>query len=183
MPDVSAPLEQAYDVILGYAERSSREGIVETPARAARAWLEMTRGYAIDIPALFKTFDSEGYDEMVAVTDMPIASLCEHHLLSFVGTASVVYIPNGKVVGLSKIARVVDAFAARLQIQERLTAEIADAIVDHLDPIGVLVQIEARHSCMALRGVRKPGVMKTSALRGAVKERPETRAEAYALIA
>jgi GTP cyclohydrolase I len=175
-------LAEAFQTMISSAEGLLRKGTLETPERAARAWLEMTSGYQIDIASLFKTFDSDGYDEMVAVTDLPLASLCEHHLLAFVGTASVVYIPDGKIVGLSKIGRVVDAFAARLQVQERLTAQIADAIEKHLEPSAVLVVIEAQHSCMALRGVRKPGWMKTSAIRGVFRDRPEARAEAYALI-
>lgn len=160
-----------------------RAGLNETPGRAARAWMELTSGYAVDVEALLKTFDSDGYDEMVVVKGVPFASLCEHHLLPFTGTAAVAYIPNGRIVGLSKIPRLVDAFARRLQVQERLTTEICEAFVSHLDPVGVMVVVEAVHSCAAIRGVRKPGTaMVTSAVRGALKDKPEARAEALSLI-
>lgn len=164
-------------------EDSTREGLRETPGRAARAWMEMTSGYDVDVAALLKTFDSNGYDEMVVVADVPFASLCEHHLLPFTGKAHVVYIPSGRIVGLSKIPRLIDAFSRRLQVQERLTIEIADALDEHLSPTGTMVVVEAVHSCASLRGVRKAGmVMRTSAVRGALRDKPEARAEALALI-
>lgn len=177
-------LAAAYLTILEHTpgEDFTREGLDETPVRAARAWAELTSGYNADIEGLLKTFDADGYDEMIAVTTT-FASLCEHHLLPFTGRAHVVYIPHGRIVGLSKIPRLVDAFANRLQVQERLTVQVADALVEHLNPRGVMVVIDAEHTCAALRGVRKPGtVMRTSAVRGALAEVPEARAEALALI-
>ncbi len=178
--------ERIYSELLVYTEGedADREGLRETPERAARAWEELTNGYAADVEALLKTFNSDGYDEMVAVAHIPFASLCEHHLLPFVGEAHVVYIPNGRIVGLSKIPRLVDAYSHRLQVQERLTVQIADALETHLHPVGVMVVIEANHTCASLRGVKKAGMMmRTSAVRGALSEQPESRAEALALIA
>lgn len=167
-------------IVAATVERSP--GTDETPARAAAAWRELTAGYDVDVPGLFKLFDAESYDEMVAVAGVPFSSLCEHHLLPFVGLAHVVYLPSDRIVGLSKIPRVVDAFARRLQNQERLTVQIADAIEQHLEPRGVLVMCEAEHSCMALRGVKSAGTMRTSVTRGAMRDKPATRAEALALI-
>lgn len=159
------------------------EGTAETPRRMALSLLELTSGYDADIAGLFKTFDANGYDEMVIVRDIPFASLCEHHVLPFYGKAAIAYIPVGRIVGLSKLARVVDAFARRLQVQERLVNEIADALVEHLEPMGVAVILEAEHLCMSLRGAKTPGSTTiTSALRGALFEKPEARAEAMALL-
>lgn len=161
-----------------------RPGLVETPARAAKAWRDLTWGYDADVPAIFKVFEEHHADELVLLRGYPFASLCEHHLLPFTGTAHVGYLPDKeKIVGISKLARLVDAYAARLQVQERLTIQIADAIEEHLKPIGVIVVLEAAHSCMELRGVRRSGQsMVTSAVRGALKKKPEARAEALALI-
>lgn len=159
------------------------DGVADTPRRAAAAMLEMTSGYRVDIPDLFTVFDGEGYDEMIVERRIPFTSLCEHHLLPFTGHAAVAYIPNGKIVGLSKLARLVEAYARRLQVQERLTLQVADALVDHVGAIGVMVVIEAEHSCMAVRGIRKPGVLAvTSVVRGAMKDQPAARAEALSLI-
>jgi GTP cyclohydrolase I len=164
-------------------EQPRREGLRETPARAAAALDDLTRGYAVDIPGLFTTFEAEGYDEMVVMRGVPFYSLCEHHLLPFAGTAALAYIPNGRIVGLSKLARLVDAFARRLQVQERLTTQIADALVEHLSPKGVMVIVEAEHLCMAMRGVEAANVPTvTSAVRGAMQTKPEARAEALALL-
>ncbi len=146
-----------------------REGLRETPERVAKAWQEWTAGYYVDIPGLLKTFEdgAEGCDQMVLVKDIPIYSKCEHHLADIFGTCTIGYIPNGKVVGLSKLSRVADAFARRLQVQERLTNQIADAINEHLQPLGVGVLIKARHMCMESRGVRQQGHHTvTQALRG-----------------
>jgi GTP cyclohydrolase I len=178
-------LEDAYRNLLVAAEgeRFDREGLEETPARAARAWRELTSGYRCDVADLFKTFDADGCQELVAVPDIPFYSLCEHHLLPFHGTAHIGYIPNGRIVGLSKLARVVECFARRLQVQERLTTQIADAMVEHLAPLGVIVLIEAEHLCMAMRGVQKPGAATlTSAVRGVLLDAPEARAEALDLL-
>lgn len=177
-------LTDAYRIALEQLDPTGpRDGTTETAGRAARAMRELTSGYRTDIAGLFKTFDAGGYDSMVVVSPIPFASLCEHHLLPFVGTAHVAYVPSKKVIGLSKIPRLVDAFSRRLQIQERLTEEIAEAMQEHLEPLGVLVMIEAEHACATLRGVRKSGVsMRTSALRGSMLDNGEQRAEAYALI-
>lgn len=157
-----------------------REGLVDTPARMAKAWGHWTSGYAVDVPALLKVFEdgAENYDEMVMVKDIPIYSKCEHHLADIFGTATIAYIPNGKVVGLSKLSRVADAFARRLQVQERLTTQIADALNDNLNPTGVGVIIKARHMCMESRGICQQGHHTvTSALRGVFKTDPTARAE------
>jgi GTP cyclohydrolase I len=163
-----------------------REGLGDTPARFAKAWREMLRGYRAD-PAdiLVRDFEGEGYDELLIECGIPFTSLCEHHLLPFAGVAHVGYITNGRVVGLSKLARlVVDVFAPRLQMQERITVQIANAIQQYLDPKGVIVVLEARHLCMECRGVKVAGaVTVTSALRGALRDKPAARAEALALIA
>lgn len=157
-----------------------REGIAETPARMAKAWEFWTRGYRMD-PAeiLAKSFgDANGYDELVLVKDIPLYSKCEHHLADIFGTASVAYIPNERVVGLSKISRLVDCFARRLQMQERITVQIADALMEHLKPKGAAVLIKARHMCMESRGICQQGHhTQTTALRGVFRTQPETRAE------
>lgn len=182
---VERAMERAYSVALLGAMRGQdmHEGVARTPARAAKALMEMTSGYDIDVSTLFTTFPGEGYDEMVVERNISFVSLCEHHMLPFEGVAAIAYIPSDRIVGLSKLARVVDAYARRLQVQERLTGQIADAMVDHLSPVGTMVVIEATHSCMSCRGVRKAGVVAvTSAVRGAMKEKPEARAEAMALM-
>lgn len=160
-----------------------RDGLRDTPKRMAAALREMTSGYAVDVEALFTTFERDGYDSLVVERGIPFTSLCEHHVLPFNGVAHIGYLPVERVVGLSKLARVVDAFARRLQIQERMTVQIADAIEKHLTPLGVIVVVEAEHSCMACRGVRKPGVVAvTSVTRGALRDNPESRAEALAML-
>lgn len=161
-----------------------REGLTDTPARMAKAWEFFTSGYDVDIGKLLKTFKdgAEGYNEMVLVKDIPVYSRCEHHLEAIFGTATVAYIPNGRVVGLSKLSRLVDAFARRLQVQERLTVNIADALDEHLQPLGVGVIIKARHLCMEARGVCQQGHHTvTSALRGVLKTDPAARAEFLSL--
>lgn len=174
---------EAFGSILSNLNVELSDELAETPERAARGFLELASGYDVDIPSLFKTFDANGYDEMVVVRDIPFSSLCEHHLLPFYGRAAVAYIPQGRIVGLSKLARLVDAFARRLQVQERLTEQVADAMVEHLDPMGVAVVMSAEHLCMSIRGARTPGAITvTSALRGAFFEKPEARAEVMALL-
>jgi len=161
-----------------------REGLAETPARVVKAWKHWTSGYGVDIANLLKVFEdgAENYDEMVIVKDIPIYSHCEHHLAAIFGTAVIAYIPNGKIVGLSKLSRLADAFARRLQVQERLTTQIADALVEHLQPKGVGVVIRARHMCMESRGVCQQGHHTiTSALRGVLKHDPTARAEFMSL--
>jgi GTP cyclohydrolase I len=158
----------------------NREGLDETPARVVKAWKHWTSGYAVDIPSLFKAFEDGGdnYDQMVIVKDIPIYSKCEHHLADIFGTVTIAYIPNGKVVGLSKLSRVADAYARRLQVQERLTGQIADAIQEHLEPLGVGVLVRARHMCMESRGICQQGHHTiTTALRGLIKSEPQTRSE------
>ncbi len=171
------------DVVI-QGEDSSRGGLLETPERVVKAWEQWTSGYAVDIPALLKVFEdgADGYDEMVMVKDIPIYSHCEHHLAAIFGTATIAYIPDGKIVGLSKLSRVADAFARRLQVQERLTSQIADALNDNLKPKGVGVIITARHMCMESRGICQQGHRTvTSALHGAMKNDPTVRAEFLAL--
>lgn len=158
----------------------TREGLQDTPERVVKAWQHWCSGYHVDVPALFKQFKDGGekYDQMVIVKDIPIYSKCEHHLADIFGTATIAYIPNGRVVGLSKLSRVADAFARRLQVQERLTQQIAQAIEDNLDPIGVGVLVRARHMCMESRGVCQQGHHTiTVALRGAIKDELSTREE------
>jgi GTP cyclohydrolase I len=158
----------------------SREGIKDTPRRVVKALIEMTSGEREDPADHLKVmFDGEHYDETVALAGIPFTSLCEHHLLPFVGFAGVAYLPSdGRVVGLSKLARVVDVFARRLQLQERLTAQIADAVEQHLRPKGVAVVVEAEHACMACRGIRKTGaVMRTVIVRGVYRDKAEARDE------
>lgn len=167
------------------ADDPSAEGIQETPARVANMWLnELTSGYHVDIESLFRLFPDEGYEGIVTVRDIPLCSTCEHHLLPIVGYCHVGYIPDGAVIGLSKLPRVVDAFARRLQIQERLTQQITDAIEQHLKPKGVIVVISAEHSCMTARGIQAPGTRAvTSAVTGKFRDPDETaRAEFLNLV-
>lgn len=157
-----------------------REGLMETPGRVAKAWEFWTRGYGMNPADILKVFEdgADNYDEMVLVRDIPLYSKCEHHLADIFGTACVAYIPNGRIVGLSKISRLVDCFARRLQVQERLTVQIADALVEHLQPLGVGVLVRARHMCMESRGICQQGHHTvTTALRGVLKDKPEARAE------
>jgi len=171
------------EILIAIGEDPDRDGLVETPERVARAYKEMFSGLETD-PAdvLAKTFEID-HDEMVLVRDIEVWSTCEHHLLPFTGVAHVAYIPaKGRITGLSKLARLVDAFAKRPQVQERLTTQVADALVEYLHPQGVMVVIECEHLCMTMRGVRKPGAKTvTSAVRG-VMNNPATRSEAMSLI-
>lgn len=165
-------------------EDRTREGLIDTPDRVARMYNEIFAGYEIDPYSLFTTFEDENHEEMVIVKDIPFYSHCEHHMVPFFGKAHVAYIPNGTVVGISKIARVVECFARRLQIQERLTKQVADIIEEVLKPLGVMVVIEAEHMCMTMRGVQKPGTKTvTSAIRGVFKDNENNaRAEFLQLI-
>jgi GTP cyclohydrolase I len=158
----------------------SREGLEETPARVLKAWTEWSTGYGIDPASVLKTFTdgADGVDEWVVVHNIPVVSKCEHHLADIIGVAHVGYIPNGRIVGLSKLARLVDVFGRRLQVQERLTNQIANALVEHLRPKAVGVIVRASHACMSTRGVNIHGSLTTtSAMRGAALDKPETRAE------
>lgn len=158
-----------------------REGIADTPERVGRMWVdELTSGYGADIASILKKFPGEDYDGIVAVKDIPVTSTCEHHLVPFVGYAHVGYFPNGHVVGLSKLPRVVNAFSRRLQVQERLTKQVADAIDEHLNPRGVIVVVEAEHLCMTIRGVQAPGTKTvTSAVRGLFNTNEEGEKEEF----
>lgn len=173
------------ELLLGIGEDPNREGLVDTPNRVARACAEIFGGIDEDPAAhLMKQFHEDHHEEMIIVKDIPFASMCEHHLLPFVGKAHVAYIPRqGRITGLSKIARCVEGFAHRPQLQERLTAEVADAMMQALDPRGVLVVIEAEHSCMTVRGIKKPGSKTvSSSVRGVFKSDLKTREEALRLL-
>lgn len=171
------------EILIGIGEDPDRDGLRDTPQRVARAYQEMFTGLETDPAEVLATTFEIAHDEMVLVRDIEVWSTCEHHLLPFTGVAHVAYIPaNGRITGLSKLARLVDAFAKRPQVQERLTTQVADALVEHLKPQGVMVIIECEHLCMTMRGVRKPGSKTvTSAVRG-VMNSPATRAEAMSLI-
>lgn len=171
------------EILLAVGENPDREGLAQTPARVARSYTELFSGLLEDPRVHLRTVFREKYDEVVLLRDIEFHSLCEHHLLPFTGRAHVAYLPDGKVVGLSKLARLVDGYARRPQVQERLTMQIADALMDELNPIGAACVIEAVHTCMTIRGVRKPGsVMATSALRGIFKDNASSRAEVLGLI-
>jgi GTP cyclohydrolase I len=173
------------ELLLAVGENPDRQGLLDTPARVARAYREMFAGLYTDPDAVLETTFDEDHDELILVTKIPMYSTCEHHLVAFHGMAHVGYIPgkDGRVTGLSKLARVVDLYAKRPQVQERLTGQIADAVVSKLKPRGVIVVIEAEHLCMAMRGVRKAGsVTVTSAVRGQFKTDDASRSEALGLI-
>jgi GTP cyclohydrolase IA len=173
------------ELLCAIGEDPERDGLRDTPARVARAYREMFSGLYIDPDSVLNTMFDEEHNELVIVKEIPMYSTCEHHLVSFHGVAHVGYIPgeHGRVTGLSKIARLVDLYAKRPQVQERLTSQIADAMVNRLDPCGVIVVVEAEHLCMAMRGVRKPGaVTTTSAVRGQFKIDAASRSEALDLI-
>ena len=176
--------EHITECITHYGEYVSREGLQKTPMRSAKAMSFLTQGYKQDAHQILKSaLFNEGYNEMVVVKDIEMYSLCEHHLLPFYGKAHVAYIPNGKVIGLSKIPRIVDVFARRLQVQERMTQEIAETLMDILKPKGVAVACEAQHFCMMMRGVEKQhSATVTSAMLGEFRERKETRDEFLSLI-
>lgn len=171
------------EILLAIGEDPDREGLLKTPNRVARAYGELMAGLSEDPRRHLKTVFNERYDEVVLLRDIEFHSLCEHHLLPFTGKAHVAYLPDGKVVGLSKLARLVEGFARRPQVQERLTTQIADALMEELQPIGAACVIEATHTCMTIRGAKKPGsIMVTSALRGIFKENPSSRAEILSLM-
>lgn len=181
-----AEAEAAVRTLIRWAgDDPDREGLLETPARVARSYRELFGGYEVDPRGyLERTFEEVGgYDELIVLSDIPVVSFCEHHMLPFVGRAHVGYLPTDRVVGISKLARVVNGFSRRLQIQEKLSAEIAGAIQDILKPQGVGVVIEGEHSCMTLRGVNTPGSrLTTSRLLGVIRDDPRTREEFLRLV-
>lgn len=176
---------EAVRTLLRYmGEDPDREGLQETPDRVCRAWVEMTEGYRMSAEKVLSTTFEGNSDEMIVLKDIEFTSCCEHHLLTFSGKAHVAYLPaHGRIVGLSKLARIVDVYAKRLQVQERMTQQIAEAIKAELNPAGVAVVVEGQHSCMCVRGVRKQGAsMVTSSLQGVFRENFATRAEFMSLI-
>ena len=186
IPEFDRPRAEAAvrELLIAVGEDPDREGLRETPARVARAYAELLRGIRQQPEEVLTTTFELGHDEMVLVRDIELWSMCEHHLVPFTGVAHVGYIPNenGRITGLSKLARLVDVYAKRPQVQERLTTQVADALMRILEPQGVIVVIEAEHTCMTTRGVRKPGSKTvTSAVRGQLRD-PATRAEAMSLI-
>lgn len=171
------------EILLAVGEDPEREGLRETPARVARMYGELFAGLRCDPRELLQKTFTQKYDEMVLVKDIRFESICEHHLLPFIGKAHVAYLPKGKIVGLSKLARVVEMLARRPQVQERMTEELADLLTQELGARGVGVILEATHTCMTIRGVRKPdSLCTTSAMRGSFRENPSTRSELMALI-
>jgi GTP cyclohydrolase I len=171
------------EILLAVGENPDREGLTETPARVARMYAELFAGLHQDPRALLQKKFTQKYDEMVLVKDIRFASCCEHHLLPFFGKAHIAYLPNGTIVGLSKLARVVEALARRPQVQERMTEELADLLMSELDARGVAVILEATHTCMTVRGVGKPdSICTTSAMRGQFRDSQSTRTELMALV-
>jgi GTP cyclohydrolase IA len=173
------------ELLYAVGEDPDREGLRATPDRVARAFAEIFAGLHVDPEDVLQTTFDENHDELVLVKDIPLYSTCEHHLVPWHGKAAVGYIPgrDGRITGLSKLARVVDLYARRPQVQERLTSQVADAVMRRLQPYGVIVVVQAEHLCMAMRGIRKPGALTmTSAVRGIFKDDPRTRAEALSLI-
>ena len=178
-------IEQGVRLMLeGMGEDPNREGLKKTPERVAQFYAELTEGMWINVEEQIVPLPGDSHDEMVIVKDISIASVCEHHLAPFVGKCHIAYIPkNGRIIGLSKLARIAETFARRLQVQERLTQQIAQTLFDKLSPVGVMVVIEAEHTCMTLRGVKKPGAITiTSAVLGGFRKDSRTRSEAMALI-
>jgi GTP cyclohydrolase I len=171
------------EILAAVGEDVNREGLKDTPSRVARMYKELLEGMGHDPKQHIKSVFTEKYNEIVLLRDIPLHSTCEHHLMPFIGKAHVAYLPSGKVLGISKLARIVDCFAKRLQVQERLTNQIADFIMDNLEPKGVAVVLEASHSCMTIRGIKKPGsVMVTSALRGIFIRDSRSRSEVLSLM-
>ena len=176
--------ESVRNLLQSIGESPSREGLRDTPKRVAKAYAKFFEGYSMDPKLILgTTFDDDKHQEIVIVKNIQFYSHCEHHMVPFFGKAHITYIPNGKVVGISKLARLLECYARRLQIQERLTSQIADTIDEVLNPLGVMVILDAEHMCMTSRGIEKPGTTTiTSAVRGVFKDKPEARAEALMLI-
>ncbi len=171
------------EILLAVGEDTEREGLKETPERVARMYAELLGGMREDPKKHLRSIFTENYDEIVLLRDIPFYSICEHHLMPFIGSAHIAYLPTGAVLGVSKLARIIECFACRLQTQERLTYQIADFFMNNLKPRGVAVVMEASHSCMTIRGIKKPGsVMVTSALRGIFRRDPKSRSEVLGLM-
>jgi GTP cyclohydrolase I len=171
------------EILSAVGEDVEREGLLETPARVARMYEELLGGMREHPEAHLKSVFTESYDEIVLLRDIPFYSICEHHMLPFIGQAHVAYLPKGQVIGISKLARIVDNYARQLQVQERLTCHIAEFLMENLQPMGVAVVLEASHSCMTIRGIKKPGsTMVTSALRGLFRKDPRSRNEILSLL-
>ena len=183
-PDLAAISEAVRSILVAVGEDPDREGLLNTPGRVAHMYAEVFGGLRRNGVEVVETFfEDEDHHEMVMVKDIPFYSMCEHHLLPFHGRAHVAYMPRGTVTGLSKLARLVDAYARRPQMQERLTTQVANTLMDALDPYGVLVVVEAEHLCMGMRGIKKPGsITVTSAVRGSFCDDPASRAEAMSLL-
>src|SRR4030042_5455737 len=179
-----ARIEKAVrEILSAVGEDLKRDGLKNTPARVARMYVELLAGMHEDPRIHLQSVFNENYDEIVLLRDIPFYSICEHHLMPFIGSAHVAYLPAGVVLGVSKLARIVDCFARRLQVQERLTEQIADFIMKSVNPLGVAVVLEASHSCMQIRGIKKPGsVMVTSSVRGIFRRDPRSRSEVMSLI-
>lgn len=181
--DIERISKAVKEILLAVGEDIDREGLRKTPERVARMYAELLAGTRQDPKEHLRSVFTESYDEIVLLRNIPFYSICEHHLLPFIGSAHIAYLPKGKVLGVSKLARIVDCFARRLQAQERLTYQIADFIMDSLKPQGAAVVLEASHSCMTIRGIKKPGsVMVTSALRGIFRRDPKSRSEVLSLM-
>lgn len=171
------------EILLAVGEDTQREGLKDTPKRVARMYAELLGGMREDPKKHLRSIFTENYDEIILLKDIPFYSICEHHLMPFIGSAHIAYLPTGAVLGVSKLARIIDSFACRLQTQERLTYQIADFFMKNLKPRGVAVVMEASHSCMTIRGIKKPGsVMVTSALRGLFRRDPKSRSEVLGLM-
>ena len=171
------------EILLAVGEDATRAGLKHTPKRVAAMYAELLAGMQEDPGEHTRSIFTEKYDEIVLLRDIPFYSICEHHLMPFIGSAHVAYLPSGMVLGVSKLARIIDCFSRRLQVQERLTDQIADFLMTSLKPQGVAVVLEASHSCMTIRGVKKPGsIMVTSALRGIFKRDPKSREEVMSLM-
>ncbi len=183
MVDQARIVQAVREILIAIGEDPDREGLRETPRRVARMYAELFSGLHEDPGIQLRKFFNESYDEIVLVRDITFCSMCEHHLLPFMGKAHIAYLPNGRVVGLSKLARVVDVVARRPQVQERMTETLADLLVEHLEAKGVGVVVEAIHTCMTIRGVKKPdSICITSAMRGVFRDNLSTRAEVLSLI-
>jgi GTP cyclohydrolase I len=181
--DAERIIKAVKEILLAVGEDIGREGLDKTPSRVARMYAELLAGMREDPKEHLQSVFTESYDEIVLLRDIPFYSICEHHMLPFIGSAHIAYLPKGKILGVSKLARIVDCFAHRLQSQERLTYQIADFLMDSLKPQGAAVVLEASHSCMTIRGIKKPGsTMVTSALRGIFRRDPKSRSEILSLM-